>query len=362
MDANGYLKQMLEKNASDLYFKANTLPYYRVNNKLIPALDSKLQAKDVERLIDSILTDEQKKHLQLTKELDSAYSISGVGRFRFNVYFQRGTMAITFRSIKTDIPSFEELNLPVEVMKDLSSQQRGLILVTGHAGSGKSTTIAAMIDYINKNFQKHIITIEDPVEFVHTDDKSIISQREVGSDTMSFDHALRHIIRQSPDIIFVGEMRDITTMQTAIMAAETGHLVLSTLHTIDTTQTVDRIINFFPSHTHKQTRMQLSLLLKGVVSMRLVPRVDKEGRVPACEVMLSTPTVKKMIAEANTDKLISVIEEGKLFGMQSFNQALVDWLDKSIIDKDVALNYASNPDELALRLKEILPGSGNHAM
>jgi twitching motility protein PilT len=271
---------------------------------------------------------------------------------------QRNSTAITFRSIKIDIPSFSDLNLPVDVMKRLSSEKRGLILITGHAGSGKSTTIASMIDFINSNFEKHIITIEDPVEFVHSDKKSIISQREVGSDTMSFDHALRHIIRQSPDIIFIGEMRDVTTMQTAIMAAETGHLVLSTLHTIDTTQTVDRIINFFPPYTHTQTRMQLSLLLKGVISMRLIPRSDKSGRVPACEIMLSTPTARKMIADGKTDRLISVIEEGKLFGMQSFNQALTEWLSKKVINREIALQYASNADELTLQLKEILPGRG----
>jgi len=359
MNINDYLKQMIEKDASDLYIKSGAIPYLRVDNKLVPVADKVLEPKEVERLIDSVLSEEQKKHFNLTKELDSAYSTSGVGRFRFNVYYQRGTLAITFRSIKTDIPSFEELNLPEEVMQNLASQPRGLILVTGHAGSGKSTTIAAMLDYINNNLQKHIITIEDPIEFVHSDKKSIISQREIGSDTMSFDHALRHIIRQSPDIIFIGEMRDVATMQTAIMAAETGHLVLSTLHTIDTAQTVDRIMNFFPPHVHGQLRMQLSLLLKGVVSMRLVPRADKPGRIPVCEIMLSSPTVRKMIMEGSSNKLIDAIEKGDLFGMQSFNQALTKWMDKSIISKESALHYASNPDELALQMKDILPGSGN---
>jgi len=359
MNINDYLKLMLDKNASDLYIKANAIPYLRIDNNLVPVADSPLDPKEVEKLINSILSDGQKKHFELTKELDSAYSIEGVGRFRFNVYFQRNTLAITFRSINTDIPSFSELNLPVEVMQELASQPRGLILITGHAGSGKSTTIAAMLDYINKNLQKHIITIEDPIEFLHSDKKSIISQREIGSDTMSFDHALRHIIRQSPDIIFIGEMRDVTTMQTAIMAAETGHLVLSTLHTIDTAQTVDRIMNFFPPHTHAQLRMQLSLLLKGVVSMRLVPRSDKPGRIPVCEIMLSAPTVRKLITEGKSDKLVAAIEEGRLFGMQSFNQALTDWMNKSVISKESALHYASNPDELALQMKDILPGSGN---
>ena len=355
MKIEDYLKQMLDKNASDLYFKAGSPPYFRIDGKLIPASDEKLEPKDVEEIINAVLTNEQKENFRIMKELDGAYSLPGLSRFRFNVYWQRNTVAVTFRSIKTDIPSFEELNLPVSILEKLSSQPRGLILITGHAGSGKSTTLAAMIDHINEDFQKHIITIEDPIEFVHYDKKSIISQREVGSDTISFNNALRHIIRQSPDIIFIGEMRDAETMQIAIMAAETGHLVLSTLHTIDATQTVDRIISFFPSDAHTQIRMQLSLLLKGVISMRLIPRSDKPGRVPACEVMISTPTIRKLIAEGKTNQLITVIEEGALFGMQSFNQALAELLKKSVISKGVALSYASNPDELALRLKEILP-------
>ena len=360
MRIDNYLKQMAEKGASDLYLKVGGLAYFRVDDNLIAASDIEMKASDLDGIVNTILTDEQKKHFELTKELDSAYSLDGVGRFRFNIYRQRNSIAMTFRAIKTDIPSFDELNLPRDVMMKLVAEKRGLILITGHAGSGKSTTIASMIDYINSNFQKHIITIEDPVEYMHSDKKSVISQREIGSDTMGFESALRHVIRQSPDIIVIGEMRDAATMQTAIMAAETGHLVLSTLHTIDATQTVDRIVNFFPPYIHDQIRMQLGLLLKGVVSMRLIPRADKKGRVPACEVMLATPTVKKFISENKTEELVSIIEEGELFGMQTFNQALAKWLDKSIIDKENALLFASNADELDLKLKDILPGSGNH--
>ncbi|MFC1807138.1 type IV pilus twitching motility protein PilT [Candidatus Omnitrophota bacterium] len=358
MDVNKLLGQMLEKNASDLYFKIGSPPFYRIDDILVPVSDKKLVLDDIHKIMDFILTDEQKKHFELTKELDSAYSVPGLGRFRFNLYMQRSTPAFALRSIKIDIPSFEELYLPLKIMKDLFAIPRGLVLVTGHAGSGKSTTIASVLDYINRTQEKHIITIEDPIEFIHSDKKSIISQREIGSDTLSFDHALRHIIRQSPDIIFIGEMRDVATMQTAIMAAETGHLVLSTLHTIDTTQTVDRIISFFPPHMQNQVRMQLSLLLKGVISQRLVPRCDQAGRVPACEIMLSTPTIKKMINEGKTNELITVIEEGKLFGMQSFNQALMHWLHKGVINQEAALTFASNADELALQLKDILPGKG----
>ena len=361
MRIDDYLKQMDERHASDLYFKVGSTPYLRIDDNLVPAAKEKLEISDLDSIIESVLTGEQKRHFELTKELDGAYSISGLGRFRFNVYVQRSTKAITFRSIKKEIPSFAELNLPVDILQNLSSQGRGLVLVTGYAGSGKSTTIASIVDYINKNFSRHIITIEDPIEFVYTDNKSIISQREVGSDTMDFDSALRHIIRQSPDTIVIGEMRDAATMQTAIMAAETGHLVLSTLHTVDATQTVDRIINFFPAHTHSQIRMQLSELLKGIISMRLVPRSDEPGRVPACEIMVSTPTIKKYIAEGKTNQLMPLIEEGKLFGMRSFNQSLAGWLKSAVINKETALNYASNPDELALKLKDILSGNGNRA-
>jgi twitching motility protein PilT len=360
MKIEDFLRQMCERHASDLYFKVGGPPFFRIDDNLIPAAEESLKISDIDSIMDSVLTQDQKKHFESTKELDGAYSVSGLGRFRFNIYSQRGTNAATFRSIKKEILSFSELNMPAEILRNLCSQHRGLILITGHAGCGKSTTIASMIGYINNNFSKHIITIEDPIEFVYSDIKSIISQREVGSDTLDFDNALRHIIRQSPDIIVIGEMRDATTMQTAIMAAETGHLVLSTLHTVDAVQTIDRIINFFPVHAHNQIRSQLSQLLKGIISMRLVQRSDGPGRVPVCEIVSSTPTVKKHIAEGKTSQLTTLIEEGELFGMCSFNQSLTKWLKASVIDKETALSNASNPDELALRLKNILPGGGSH--
>jgi twitching motility protein PilT len=353
-----YLKQMGAKNASDLYFKSGSPACFRVDDTIVPAGENKLSASDIDSIIGSILSDEQKKRFELTKEFDGAHSIKGVGRFRFNIYIQRGTKAVTFRAVKVDIPLFSELNLPAEVFESLASNRRGLILVTGYAGSGKSTTIAAMIDYINTNFQKHIITVEDPIEFLHSDKKSIISQREVGPDTMDFNSALRHIIRQSPDIIVIGEIRDASAMQTAVMAAETGHLVLSTLHTVDAVQTIDRIINFFPAHAHSQIRMQMSQLLKGIVSMRLVPRSDGPGRVPACEIMLLTPTIKKYISEGKINQLVPLIEDNRALGMCSFNQSLAEWLKKSVISRESAMAYASNPDELTLKLRNILPGSG----
>ena len=265
MEPQKFLKMMLEENASDLYFKVGSPPCLRVNDKLKLCGKDKLKPQDTESIARKLISKEGFERFLEEKELDAAYSVAGFGRFRMNMYIQRGTIAVTLRSIKIEVPSFEELNLPVEVMERLSSWPRGLILITGHAGCGKSTTLAAMTDYINRNFSRHIITIEDPIEFLHPDKKSIISQREVATDTASFNAALRHVIRQAPDVILIGEMRDVETMQIAIMAAETGHLVLSTLHTIDTAQTVERIINYFPPHLHTQVRMQFSLLFAGVI-------------------------------------------------------------------------------------------------
>jgi len=360
MEPQKYLKMMLDEGASDLYFKVGSPPCLRVNDKLKLCDGDTLKPQDTESIAKKLIGKERFEGFLEEEELDMAYSVSGLGRFRINMYKQRGTVAIALRSIKFDVLSFEELNLPVEVMQSISSCQRGLILITGHAGSGKSTTLAAIIDYINTNFSRHIITIEDPIEFLHFDKKSIISQREVATDTKSFNKALRHIMRQTPDVILIGEMRDLETVQTAIMAAETGHLVLSTLHTVDATQTVERIINYFPPHMHEQVRMQFSLLFAGVISMRLIPRSDKSGRVPACEIMLPSPTIRKLIAEGKTSELIDAIENGAVFKMRSFNQAIMDWFKKGVIDKDTALENAGNPDELRLKFSDIFSGKETH--
>jgi len=360
MEPQKFLKMMLEENASDLYFKVGSPPCLRANDKLKLCSKDKLKPQDTESIAKKLIGEEGFERFLEEKELDTAYSVAGLGRFRINMYIQRGSVAITLRSIKIEVPSFKELNLPVEVMERLSSWPRGLILITGHAGCGKSTTLAAMIDYINRNFSRHIITIEDPIEFLHPDKKSIISQREVATDTASFNEALRHVIRQTPDVILIGEMRDVVTMRTAIMAAETGHLVLSTLHTVDATQTVERIINYFPPHMHSQVRMQFSFLFAGVISMRLIPRCDKPGRVPACEMMLPSPTIRKLIIEGRTNQLINAIEDGAIFKMQSFNQAVMDWYKKGVIDKEIALENAGNPDELKLKFADILSGKETH--
>jgi twitching motility protein PilT len=274
-----------------------------------------------------------------------------------NIYKQRGYVSFAFRHIEKTIPSFEDLGLPVEPMKKLASLNRGLVLVTGVTGSGKSTTLAAIVNYINENFNKHVVTLEDPIEFIYRDRRSIVSQREIGSDTSDFKVALKHVVRQSPDVILIGEMRDKETMEAAISAAETGHLVLSSLHTVNATQTVERIINYFPPHQHSLVRVQLSLVLEGVVAQRLITRRDGRGRVPAVETMMRSPTVKDLLAEGKTNELYKAIKEGEYFGSQTFNQSLKRLYEAEKVTLDDAMGAADNPDELKLEIRGILKGS-----
>ncbi len=358
MNIDDLLQEMVRREASDLYLKAYSPCYLRVDNKLVPVPDTELSPGDVEEISEQLMDEEQRTAYRKHREMDLAFRRPGIGRFRVNIYWQQATRALVFRSIREKIQTFEELNLPADVLQKLSLEARGMVLITGIAGSGKSTTLASMIEYVNKREPKHIITIEDPVEFVFTDKKSVISQREVGMDTLDFHAALRHVIRQSPDIILIGEMRDLETMSSAIMAAETGHLVLSTLHTVDATQTVERIINYFPPYQHAQIRMQLSLVLKGVVSMRLLVMKDGSGRIPACEVMLSTPTVRKIIYEGRTGDLYDAIKKGGVFEMQTFNQALIKLLKAGKISEEEARKYADNVEELELEMRGIYLGSG----
>ncbi len=351
-----YLKQMAKKEASDLYLKTGSPPCFRVYGKLQPEGDGTLTVEEVKAYVNEILNEEQKRAFESNLEVDLALSLSGIGRFRANVYLQRGSLGIVFRAIKDSVPSFEALNLPDKVLRELCHETRGLVLLTGSTGCGKSTTIASMIDYINLNLEKHILTIEDPIEFIHHDKKSIISQREVGMDTRSYYHALRHIMRQTPDIIHIGDIRDVETMSSAIQAAETGQLVLSTLHTINATQTVERIINFFPPYQHHEIRLQLSLLLKGVISLRLIPQQDGGGRIPACEIMRLTPTIRGLIYEGQTLQIPAFIQDGAIFGMQTFNQALVALYRSGKITLEEARNNSDNREELELVLKGFQSG------
>lgn len=352
-----FLKMMLIKEASDLYLKTGSPPCFRVYGKLLPEGDQSLSADEVHAFAKEILNEEQLGQFYDNFEADVAVSLSGVGRFRANIYYQRGTIGIVFRAIKSSVPSFEELNLPTKVLEQLCQESRGLVLVTGSTGCGKSTTLASMLDHINTNLERHILSVEDPIEFIHRDKKSIISQREVGMDTRSYYHALRHIMRQTPDVIHIGDIRDVETMSSAIQAAETGQLVLSTLHTINATQTVERIINFFPPYQHHEVRLQLSLLLKGVISLRLIPRKDGKGRIPACEVMLLTPTIRGLIHDGLTVQIPSFIQDGAIFGMQTFNQALISLYKAGKITLEEARSNADNRDELDLALRGFQPGA-----
>lgn len=355
MEINDLLKIAVTQNASDLHIKVGSPPILRIAGELTPLVSEKrITQEDAMKIAFTILSPGQREVFKKKNEIDVAYSVPGLGRFRCNVFLQRGTIGIVFRIIPIRIPSFEELNLP-EVLKKIAIEERGLVLVTGTTGSGKSTTLAAMIDYINSNRTCNIVTIEDPIEYLHRDKKSIVNQREIGSDTESFGKALRSALRQDPDVILVGEMRDFETIQTALVAAETGHLVFSTLHTIDASETVNRIIAVFPPYQHKQVRIQLASVIKGIISMRLLPRADGKGRVPAVEVLVATATVRDCIMDPDKTKLIpDVIAQGKIhYGMQTFDQSLFDLYKSGLVTYEEAMRRATNPDDFALRVKGV---------
>ncbi len=355
MNLNDLLKMTIEKKASDLHLKVGVPPIIRIDGRLI-TLETEKRTTQEEALSTAIgiMNPVQKARFLEKKELDMAYAVPGMGRFRVNVFQQRGSVGMVFRIVPGKILSFDDLMLP-SVLQKIGSEQRGLILVTGTTGSGKSTTLAALIDYINMSRTANIVTIEDPIEFLHRDKKSIVNQREIGSDTFSFSDALRSALRQDPDVILVGEMRDFETISTALTAAETGHLVLSTLHTLDAAETVNRIITVFPPYQQRQVRMQLASVVKGIISQRLVARADGTGRVPAVEVMLGTLSVREaIIDETKTRQIPTIIAGGQLhYGMQTFDQSLLMLYKKGIITYDEALMTASNPDDFALKVKGI---------
>lgn len=355
MHINDLLKIAVDRGASDLHLKVGSHPVIRVDGKLMPLLEQKrLMQEDTVAMAFSMMSARQKEKFKNNLEIDFAYSVPGLGRFRCNIFQQRGTIALVLRVIPVKIRTVRELLLP-PVLEKICMEQRGLILCTGTTGSGKSTTLAAMIDYINTNRVEHIITIEDPIEFLHRDKRSIVNQREVEVDTKSFAQALRSALRQDPDIILVGEMRDYETVETALTAAETGHLVMSTLHTLDATETVNRIISIFPPHQQKQIRLQLAAVLKSVISMRLLPRADGMGRVPAVEVLISTPYIRDCVENKEKTKLIKdAISQGtSQYGMQTFDQSLYQLYKNGLITLEEALRRASNPDEFKLKIQGV---------
>ncbi|MHB8882653.1 MAG: type IV pilus twitching motility protein PilT [Thermodesulfovibrionales bacterium] len=355
MDINELLKTAHSMGASDVHVKVGSYPILRIDGEL-SALSTagRLSQEDTLKIAFSVMSPAQRETFKKRNDIDLAYSVPGLGRFRCNIFIQRGTIGLVFRVISMRIPTIEELFLP-EIIKKISLEPRGLILVTGTTGSGKSTTLAAMIDNINSSKTEHIMTIEDPIEYLHRDKSSIVNQREIGNDTESFSKALRAALRQDPDVILVGEMRDFETIQTGLTAAETGHLVLSTLHTIDAAETINRIISVFPPYQHKQVRMQLASVIRSIISMRLVPRADGKGRVPAVEIMIATATIKDCIVDPDKTKMINdVIAQGAIhYGMQTFDQSLFNLFKSGFITYEEALRRATNPDDFALKVKGI---------
>jgi twitching motility protein PilT len=352
-EIDGLLKIMSERGSSDLHIKSDGPPAVRLAGKLVILPDLPiLTSQQTEMLALGMMDERQKRSFENHRELDFAYSLEGVGRFRVNVFHQRGTIGMTLRRVATDRATFEQLGLPA-VTQRLAEESRGLILVTGTAGSGKTTTLAAMIDHINGTREGHIVTIEDPIEVMHEDKRCIVNQREIGIDTDSYADALRHVVRQDPDVILIGEMRDHETVSAALTAAEIGNLVLSTLHTIDATETISRIIDFFPPYQQKQVRLMLGSTLKGIISMRLVPSLQG-GLVPAVEVLVMTGTIREYIMDSDKTYLIrDAMEEGQYYGMQTFDKSLLDLYGAGKITMDDAISMANNAHDFKIKVRQL---------
>jgi len=345
-------QMMVERGASDLHLKAESPPVIRVDGELYVLGEDVVTPEGMKEYAASLMTDKQIAIFSEQNEIDFAFGVKDVGRFRVNIFRQRGSISIAMRQVVGRIPGFEELHLP-PVLKQLSLEPRGMILVTGTTGSGKTTTLAAMIDYINQNVRRHIVTVEDPIEILHKDSKSLINQREVGIDTRSYSTALKYVLRQDPDVIFIGEMRDLETVRTALTAAQTGHLVLSTLHTIDVSETINRIIDFFPLHQQKQVRILLAGSLRGVISQRLLPRSDGKGRVPALELMVMTKRIRDLVLDDNqTYKIEDAISEGDYYGMQTFDQSLLTLFRDGMVNLQDAAAMASSPHDFKLMAQQ----------
>lgn len=345
MDLVDVLVEVMEMGASDLHLTVGVPPIARVHGQLVKLSYPPLKPTDTRDLVYSILTQEQRQRLETDWEIDFSYSVPGRARFRVNAYFQRNSIGAAFRMVPLNVMTIDELGLP-KVVHTLCQKPRGFVLVTGPTGSGKSTTLAAIIDEINETRAEHIVTVEDPIEFLHRHKKSIVNQREVGTDTKSFNRALRSVLRQDPDVILVGEMRDLETIQTALTAAETGHLVFATLHTQDAPQSIDRIIDVFPPHQQEQVRIQLSSTIQGIITQQLLPRADGRGRVVACEVLIPTPAVRNLIREGKTHQIYTVMQTGSKYGMQTMDWALADLVRRRLITQELAEARSSNPEDL----------------
>jgi len=354
MNLKTLFSTMVEREASDLFLRTNAMPHGRIYGVVKPLLPEVLNEKQMLEITDHLLANEiRKKRFQQNWDIDFAHYEPGVGRFRINIFLQRGTPAIVARHVHEYVRPFEELNLPSELLRRLCDESSGLVLMCGPAGSGKSTAIASMIEYINENREKHVVTIEDPVEYIFKDKKSIINQRELECDVLSYPMALKHVTQQSPDIIYIGNIRDVDTMRAVISATELGTFVVSTFHTINVVQTLTRIINFFPPYMHDEVRLQLSVILKGIISLRLLPRQDKPGRIPAYETMVNTPTIARLIRENKLNEIQTYIDQGELFGMQSFQHSLVGLVKGGVVTEEDARKVATSKDDFNLELKGV---------
>ena len=352
IDLYELLKEMVERKASDLHLGAGSIPHLRVDERLVESGRTRLDSESTKTLIYSILTNEQKARFERERELDFAFTREGLGRFRVNVFWQRECVGVAIRALPFSIMSFEECGLPVEVVEGFCKKPKGLVLVTGATGSGKSTTLASMVDWINSRRDSHIITVEDPIEYIHSNKRSIIDQREVGSDTRSFTNALKHILREDPDVILIGEMRDLETIESALVIAETGHLVFATLHTSDSAQTINRIIDVFPARQQPQVKAQLSFVLMGVLSQQLIPHASGKGRVLAVEVLVANHAIKSQIRESKVHQVYSTIQTGQKESMQTMNQSLFELVVRGEIKKEEALGRTTELQDLERMFNE----------
>ena len=348
------LREMVKSKASDLHIRVGTPPIFRINGSLVKIFDTRIDPAMMDSFLDDIMNRDQKQRFEKNKECDFAVGARDMGRFRVNVFRQRGTIAVVIRHIKAKIPPFEELGLP-EIVRDMALTRRGLVLVTGTTGSGKSTTLASMLDYINQNESVNIITVEDPIEYLYNDNKAIISQRELGVDTLSYANALRAALRQDPDVLLVGEIRDLETMAIALTAADTGHMVFATIHTTNATETIQRVLSMYPPHQHDEIRLLLAEVLAGIISLRLLPTKDGNGRVPAAEILVNTAAIKEYIKDKDKLPMVeTAIAEGHMqYRSQTFDQSLLELYNQEKISLDVALNAATNRDDFELKIRGI---------
>lgn len=353
MDLDRLFRAMVEQEASDLFLKAGNRPFLRIAGQLIPLGEEPLTQEGLMALASGLMGPQRRQVFHADRELNFAFERAGLGRFRANVLWQQGSLALVVRRIQRAVPDFDALRLPADVLRRLALEGHGLVIVTGPTGSGKSTTVAAILEHLNRTVSKHIVTLEDPIEYQFQEQRCLINQREVGTDTRSFTEGLRNVLRQSPDVLFVSDIRDRETMEAALTAAEAGQLVLSCLHTTSVVSTIERLVSIFPPHQQEITRLRLSLVLRGILSMRLLKRRDDHGRTPVCEVLVATPTVRELIREGRTEQLPALLHDGAMFGMQTFTQALYQRYRQGEVTLEEALRHAESPEELELAVREI---------